>query len=157
MQLHELRSPVGSRKRRKIVGRGQGSGHGKTSCRGHKGQNSRAGRGILNSLEGGQMPLIRRIAKVGFNSRRPVTYQLVSLDALSAIRESQTVTVDVLKKHRLIDSLHRPVKILGDGNLTKPLTVQAHKFTKSAQDKIISAGGKFQVIEKSSSNGNVTK
>src|SRR3989338_5657057 len=113
MQLHELKSPQGAKKRRKIVGRGPGSGHGKTSCRGHKGQNARSGRGIHFTLEGGQMPLLRRLPKVGFNSKRPMIYQLVKLEDLTRVKEGTVVTIDYLKSHRFIHSSLKPVKILG--------------------------------------------
>ena|SRR3989338_8809959 len=147
MYLHELKSPPGSRKRRKIVGRGPGSGHGKTSCRGQKGQNSRSGRGILLGLEGGQMPLIRRLPKVGFRSKRPVIYQLVTLESLSRIKEDTVINAEFLKSRGLIKSIFRPIKILGDGELKKPLMVQAHSFSKSAQEKIAKAGGKAEIIK----------
>ena len=147
MYLHELKSPPCSRKRRKIVGRGPGSGHGKTSCRGQKGQNSRSGRGILLGLEGGQMPLIRRLPKVGFRSKRPVIYQLVTLESLSRIKEDTVINAEFLKSRGLIKSIFRPIKILGDGELKKPLMVQAHSFSKSAQEKIAKAGGKAEIIK----------
>ena len=147
MYLHELKSPKGSRKRRKIVGRGQGSGHGKTSCRGQTGQNSRSGRGILNGLEGGQMPLIRRLPKVGFRRKNPLVYQTVNLSNLKRLKEGTVVTAEVLKAKGLIKTIFQPFKILGDGEITKPLTIQAFAFSKSAQEKITKAGGSCQVIE----------
>ena len=146
MQIHELRSPAGARKRRKIVGRGQGSGHGKTSCRGQKGQRARSGRGILRGLEGGQMPLIRRLPKIGFRSKRHKTYQLVNLESLTRFKEGTVINSDFLKSHGLIRSVSKPLKILGDGDLKKPLVIQAHSFSKNAQDKIIKAGGKAEII-----------
>lgn len=146
MFIHELKSPKGSRKRKKIVGRGRGSGHGKTSGRGQTGQDSRAGRGILFSLEGGQMHLIRRLPKVGFNSRRPKVYQIVPLDELNAFKDGTVVTAKLLKDQGLIKSIRRPVKILNNGEIKKRLTIQAQGFSKAAQEKIAKAGGKTEVV-----------
>lgn len=147
MQIHELKSPPGSRKRRKIVGRGPGSGHGKTSCTGHKGQRSRSGRGIILGLEGGQMPLIRRLPKFGFRAKRHKYFQLVNLESLMRFKEGTIVSADFLKSHGLIKSISQPIKILGEGDLKKPLVVQAHCFSKNAQEKIVKAGGKAEVIK----------
>lgn len=144
MFVHELKSPKGARKVRKIVGRGRGSGHGKTSGRGQTGQNSRAGRGILFSLEGGQMYLIRRLPKVGFNSRRPVVYQTVPLVELNGFKDGEVVNLQSLKAKGLIKSVRRPVKILNEGDLSKKLTVQVQNFSKTAQEKIVKAGGKAE-------------
>ena len=150
MQLHNLKASIGSRTRRKIVGRGRGSGHGKTSCRGQKGQGARSGRGILNSLEGGQMPLIRRLPKVGFRSKNPILYQVVDLDHLSRFKTGTTVDAKVLKEKGLIKSIYRPFKILGSGELKHALTVQAYSFYKSAEEKITKAGGKIEKIDQKS-------
>ena len=146
MFLHELKSPKGARKRRKIVGRGRGSGHGKTSGRGQTGQDSRAGRGILFSLEGGQMHLIRRLPKIGFNSRRPMVYQIVPLSELNGFKDGDVVNAQSLKTKGLIRSIRRPVKILNNGDISKRLTVQAQGFSKAAQEKIAKAGGKAEVV-----------
>ena len=146
MFVHELKSPKGARKRRKIVGRGRGSGHGKTSGRGQTGQNSRAGRGILFSLEGGQMHLIRRLPKVGFNSRRPMVYQIVPLNELNGFKDGDVVNAQALKTKGLIKSIRRPVKILNNGDISKRLTIQAQGFSKAAQEKIAKAGGKAEVV-----------
>ena len=146
MFLHELKSPKGARKRRKIVGRGRGSGHGKTSGRGQTGQDSRAGRGILFSLEGGQMHLIRRLPKIGFNSRRPMVYQIVPLSELNGFKDGDVVNAKSLKTKGLIKSIRRPVKILNNGDISKRLTVQAQGFSKAAQEKIAKAGGKAEVV-----------
>lgn len=146
MFLHELKSPKGARKRKKIVGRGRGSGHGKTSGRGQTGQRSRAGRAILFSLEGGQMHLIRRLPKIGFNSRRPKDYQLVPLNELNKFKDGAVVNAQALKDQRLIKSVRRPVKILNAGDLSKRLTIQVQGFSKSAQEKITKAGGKAEVV-----------
>jgi large subunit ribosomal protein L15 len=146
MFLHELKSPKGSRKRRKIVGRGRGSGHGKRSGRGQTGQDSRAGRGILFSLEGGQMHLIRRMPKVGFNSKWPTVFQIVDLDQLNKFKDGDVVNAASLKAKGIIRSVRRPVKILSNGAVSKKLTVQAQGFSKAAQEKISKAGGKAEVV-----------
>ena len=146
MQAHQLRSPAGSRKRKKIVGRGRGTGHGKRSGRGQTGQNSRAGRGVILGSEGGQMNLLRRLPKVGFNSKWPSEYQLVSVESLNHFKEGDMVNPESLKDANLIKTLRRPVKILSDGGITKKLTVSAHRFSKAAQEKITKAGGKVEVL-----------
>ena len=146
MQLQDLKPPAGSKKRRKIVGRGRGSGHGKTSGRGHKGQRSRSGRGVILSSEGGQMNLIRRLPKVGFNSRYPNEYQIVHLESLNRFNDGTVVTAILLKSEGIIKSAHYPVKILSDGELKKKLTIQANRFSKSAEEKIKSAGGKAELL-----------
>ncbi len=147
MQIHELTAPVGSHKRRKIVGRGRGSGHGKTSCRGQKGQRARSGRGILLGLEGGQMPLIRRLPKIGFRSKNHKYYQIVNLASLTRFKEGTIVNSEFLKSHGLIRNVTKPFKILGDGDLKKPLVIHAHSFSKSAQEKIVKAGGQAEMIQ----------
>ncbi len=146
MQIHQLKPPVGSRKRRKIVGRGRGTGHGKTSCRGQKGQMCRSGRGPILGSEGGQMPLIKRLPKVGFRSKVSIVYQVVNLESLSRFKEGTVINAEFLISHGLIRSHGEPVKILGDGELKKPFTVVANRFSKSAQEKIEKAGGKAQVL-----------
>lgn len=146
MQLHQIRSPFGSRKRKKIVGRGRGSGHGKRSGKGQKGQNARAGRAVMAAYEGGQMRLLRRLPKVGFNSRWPQEYQIVNVESLNRFKDGTTVNLESLKTQKLIKTLRRPVKILSDGSITKKLTVIAHRFSKTAQEAITKAGGKVQVI-----------
>ncbi len=146
MQLHQIRSPLGSRKGKKIVGRGRGTGHGKRSGRGQTGQNSRAGRGVILGYEGGQMNLLRRLPKVGFRSKWPVEYQIVNVVSLDKFKDGETVDSEALKNENLIKTLNRPVKILSNGEITKKVTVRAHCFSKSAQDKITKAGGKAEVI-----------
>ena len=146
MQAHQVRSPAGSRKRKKIVGRGRGSGHGKRSGRGQTGQNSRSGRATMIAYEGGQMSLLRRLPKVGFNSKWPSEYQIVNIGSLDRFDDGAVVGPETLKDMNLIKSLRRPVKILSDGNVTKKLTVHAHRFSKTAQDKITKAGGKAEVL-----------
>lgn len=146
MQVHQLRRPEGSHKRKKIVGRGRGTGHGKRSGRGQTGQNSRAGRGVLLAYEGGQMSLLRRLPKVGFNSKWPAKYQVVNCGSLNCFDNGTTVTPELLKSHRLIRSLLQPIKILSVGEVTKKLTVQAHRFSKVAADKIAKAGGTHEIL-----------
>ena len=148
LQIHQLKSPPGARHRRKIVGRGQGSGHGGTSCRGNKGQNQRSGRGVILGSEGGQMPVIRRLPKVGFNSRDPKIYQVVKLASLSRFKEGTVIDANFLKSHGLIKSPHRLFKILGGGELKKPLIIHADSFSKSAQEKIVKIGGKAEVLKR---------
>lgn len=150
MQLNELKSPKGSRKRRKMVGRGSGSGHGKTSCRGQKGQRSRSGGSVMLGSEGGQMPLIKRIPKLGFRSKCPILYQVVQLSKLKGFKEGTVIDPVFLKTHGLIKKLLQPYKILSVGDLNKPLTVLAHSFSKTAEEKITKAGGKVEKISISS-------
>ena len=146
MQLHQVRSPLGSRKHKKIVGRGRGTGHGKRSGRGQTGQNSRSGRGVILGYEGGQMSLLRRLPKVGFNSKWPNAYQIVNVESLNRFADGALVNPEMLKEAALIKNVRRPVKILSSGDIAKKLTVQAHRFSKSAEEKIVKAGGKTQVI-----------
>jgi large subunit ribosomal protein L15 len=145
MNLSNVRAPRKSSEKRKRVGRGMGSGMGKTSTRGHKGQRSRSGSRMLRGFEGGQMPLHRRMPKRGFTNVFRKEYSIVNLEALAALGET-TITPDVLRQAGVIKTKH-PVKILGDGDLKAALTVHAHKFSKSAQEKITKAGGKFEVLQ----------
>ncbi len=145
MNLSQLRAPKKSSEKRKRVGRGMGSGMGKTSTRGHKGQRSRSGSRMMRGFEGGQMPLHRRMPKRGFTNIFRKEFNIVSLEKLAALGET-TINPDVLRKAGVIKTKH-PVKILGDGELTSALTVHAHKFSKSAQEKITKAGGKFEVLQ----------
>jgi len=145
MNLSNVRAPKKSSEKRKRVGRGMGSGMGKTSTRGHKGQRSRSGSRMIRGFEGGQMPLHRRMPKRGFTNIFRKEFCIVNLEALAALGET-TITPDVLRKAGVIKSKHL-VKILGDGELKTALTVHAHKFSKSAQEKITKAGGKFEVLQ----------
>src|SRR5438876_8367836 len=145
MNLSTLRPPRGATANRKRVGRGMGSGMGKTSTRGHKGQRSRSGSRMMRGFEGGQMPLHRRMPKRGFTNIFRKEYNIVNLERLAALGET-TITPDVLRKAGVIKTKH-PVKILGDGELKSAITVHAHKFSKSAQAKITKAGGKFEVLQ----------
>ncbi|HXZ32323.1 MAG TPA: 50S ribosomal protein L15 [Terriglobales bacterium] len=145
MNLSNIHAPKKASENRKRVGRGMGSGMGKTSTRGHKGQRSRSGSRMIRGFEGGQMPLHRRMPKRGFTNVFRQEYNIVNLEKLAGLNET-TITPDVLRKAGVI-STNRPVKILGDGQLSTPLTIQAHKFSKSAEEKITKAGGKFEVLQ----------
>lgn len=147
MQLHQINAPAGSNKRKKIVGRGRGTGHGKRSGRGQTGQGSRSGRGTMVAYEGGQMSLLRRLPKVGFNSKWPDEYQIVNVESLERFENGAVINPQTLRAADLIRSLRKPVKILSDGTITKKLTVQAHRFSKTAVEKITKAGGKTELIE----------
>jgi len=144
MNLSNIRAPKKATEKRKRVGRGMGSGMGKTSTRGHKGQRSRTGSRMIRGFEGGQMPLHRRMPKRGFTNIFRKEFNIVSLERLAELGET-TITPEVLRKAGVIKTKH-PVKILGDGEITVAITVSAHKFSKSAQNKITKAGGKFEVI-----------
>ena len=148
MNLSNIRAPKKATEKRKRVGRGMGSGMGKTSTRGHKGQRSRTGSRMIRGFEGGQMPLHRRMPKRGFTNIFRKEFNIVSLERLMQLEESlqsEPITPEVLKKAGVIKTKH-PVKILGDGELKSAITVHAHKFSKSAQEKIAAAGGKFEVL-----------
>ena len=145
MNLSNIHRPKKATEKRKRVGRGMGSGMGKTSTRGHKGQRSRSGSRMIRGFEGGQMPLHRRMPKRGFTNIFRKEYNIVSLERLAELGET-TINPDVLRKAGVIKTKH-PVKILGDGELTIALTVSAHKFSKSAQEKITKAGGKVEVLQ----------
>src|SRR6478672_3981420 len=144
MNLSNIRAPKKASEGKKRVGRGMGSGMGKTSTRGHKGQRSRSGSRMMRGFEGGQMPLHRRMPKRGFTNIFRQEFNIVNLEKLAELGES-TITPEVLRKAGVIKSKH-PLKVLGDGELTVALTVHAHKFSKSAQEKITKAGGKVEVL-----------
>ena len=147
MKLNELKNHPGSTHRRKIVGRGPGSGLGKTSGRGEKGQKARSGASIKPWFEGGQNPLYKRIPRRGFNNARFTTrYNLVNVSDLNRFEDNTTVTPELLKEVGLVKKELSGVKILGSGNLEKKLTVKANLFTNSAINKIESIGGKVEVI-----------
>jgi large subunit ribosomal protein L15 len=147
MYLHDLKPSKGSKTKRKIIGRGRGSGHGKTSTRGHKGAMSRSGHWVVGASEGGQMRLIRRLPKVGFRSKRPILNQVVHIEDLNRFDNGAVVTAELLKTKGLISSLNKPFKILGDGTLKKAVTVQVVSISKSAEEKIKKAGGKVEIID----------
>ena len=144
MNLSHLKPPAGQKHHKKRIGRGMGSGRGKTATRGSKGARAVSGYSIMRGFEGGQMPLHRRMPKRGFTNIFRKEYNIVSLERLVALGETN-ITPDVLRKAGVIKTKH-PVKILGDGELSSALTVQAHKFSKSAQEKITKAGGTVEVL-----------
>lgn len=147
MKLHELKPAEGSKHTRKRVGRGIGTGNGKTAGRGHKGQNARSGGGVRLGFEGGQTPLIKRLPKRGFNNARFATELVeVNVSKLEKFAAGTVVTPELLKEAKIIKSFKDGVKILGGGELTVGLTVQAKAFSKSAIEKIEAAGGKAEVI-----------
>jgi len=148
MNLHELGPAKGSRKRRKRIGRGPGSGHGKTSGKGHKGLLARSGGRSRQAggFEGGQMSLIRRVPKHGFTNVFRKEYSIVNLKSLGDMIVSGTITPQALVDVGLVKRKSLPIKILGNGDLTKAIVVQAHKFSKSAEAKIRAAGGRIEVI-----------
>jgi large subunit ribosomal protein L15 len=148
MKLHEIKPVPGSKKRRKVVGRGRGSGHGTTAGRGGKGQTARTGSSIPAWFEGGQMPLIRRLPKRGFTNIFKKDYAIINVETLERFESGQEVTPALLISKGLIRSRNDGVKVLGTGALTKALMVYAHKFSQSAAAKIEAAGGKVQVIER---------
>jgi len=146
MNLSNIRRPRKANEKRKRVGRGMGSGMGKTSTRGHKGQGSRSGSRLMRGFEGGQMPLHRRLPKRGFTNIFRVEYAVVNLEKLAGLGES-SINPEMMIKLGLVKDKRKPIKVLGDGELKSAITVQAHKFSKSAQEKIAKAGGKAEVIQ----------
>ncbi len=146
MKLHELKPPVGASRRRKRVGRGTGSGHGKTSGRGEKGQKARSGAHIHPWFEGGQLPLHRRVPKRGFTNRFRKVYATVNLKDLERFEPGTKVTLGLLQERRLVKDLKAGLKVLSEGALSKPLSVAAHKFSKRSIEKILASGGMVEVI-----------
>ena len=146
MKLHELRSPSGANKRNKRVGRGIGSGHGKTSTRGHKVQKARSGGGVRPGFEGGQMPLQRRIPKRGFNNVFKTRYAIVNVKDLNVFSDGTEVTPELLKQRGIIKSLRDEVKVLGDGVLERQLILKVHKVSQKAAEKVTALGGRVEVI-----------
>lgn len=146
MNLSNLRKPYKSTEKKKRVGRGMGSGMGKTSARGHKGQRSRSGSRMMRGFEGGQMPLHRRLPKRGFTNIFKKEFQVVNLSRLAELGVKE-ITPEVLFERGVIAKKNGMVKVLGNGELTTAITVSAHKFSEVAQEKISKAGGKFSVIE----------
>lgn len=145
MKLHELTNLES--KNRKRIGRGPGSGTGKTAGKGHKGQNARSGGGVRPGFEGGQLPLYRRLSKRGFNNYNFRTvYATVNVSDLERFEDGKTVTIEMLKEAGLVNKELDGVKVLGNGELTKKLTVKANKFSETAQKKIENAGGSVEVI-----------
>ncbi|MBW4055372.1 MAG: 50S ribosomal protein L15 [Proteobacteria bacterium] len=146
MELNNLRPSAGSTKNRKRIGRGTGSGHGKTATKGHKGQKARSGGSIKAGFEGGQMPLQRRLPKRGFTPIDRTEYSLVNINQLDIYESGSIINSVSLVANGLIKSDRFPVKILGNGDITKSLNISAHKFSQSAKDKIIAAGGTVEEI-----------
>ncbi|MFK2826861.1 50S ribosomal protein L15 [Bacillus sp. B190/17] len=146
MKLHELKPAEGSRKARNRVGRGPGSGNGKTAGKGHKGQNARSGGGVRLGFEGGQTPLFRRLPKRGFTNINRKEYAIVNLDALNRFDEGTEVTPELLIETGVVRNEKAGIKILAKGNVEKKLTVKAHKFSSAAQEAIEAAGGTTEVI-----------
>ena len=145
MNLSNLRAPAKANRNKKRVGRGMGSGHGKTSTRGHKGQGSRSGSSLMRGFEGGQMPLHRRLPKRGFTNIFRTEYTVLNLDRLAEMGESE-LTLDRLLALGFLKRRKELLKVLGTGELTTPITIHAHKFSKSAQEKIEAAGGHAVLI-----------
>lgn len=146
MKLHELSPAEGSAKAAWRKGRGPGSGNGKTAGKGHKGQNARAGGGVRPGFEGGQLPLYRKLPKRGFHNRFAVKYATVNVDALNVFNDGDTVNLQTLLDRKIVRKSLDGLKILGNGELTKKLTVEASVFSASAKEKIESIGGKTEVI-----------
>ncbi len=148
MNIQDLKPAVGARTSEKRVGRGIGSGTGKTSTRGHKGQWARSGGGVRPNFEGGQMPMTRRLPKIGFNNKRFAhCYTTVNVGALEVFEDGDTVTLEALLERGVVKKAEAyGLKVLGDGELTKKLTVKANKFTSSAAEKIQKAGGTSEVL-----------
>jgi len=146
VRLHELKPNAGSVSEPKRKGRGTGSGWGKTAGRGHKGQKARSGGGVRPGFEGGQMPLIRRLPKRGFTNIFALQFSEVNVSDLNAFEDGTVVTPEVLKTSGIIKKSNDGVKVLGNGELTRKLTVKANKFSKSAQQKIETAGGRAEVL-----------
>ena len=146
MKLHELSPAVGSTKEAKRIGRGHGSGNGKTAGKGHKGQKARAGRGIRAGFEGGQMPLQRRVPKRGFNNIFATKFAIVNVSDLEVFEAGSVIDTAALQEKGLVKKAYDGVKVLGNGNLSKAVTVKASAFSESAKSKIEAAGGKAEVI-----------
>lgn len=146
MKLHELKPAEGSRKERKRLGRGIGSGQGKTAGKGHKGQNARSGGGVRLGFEGGQTPLFRRLPKRGFTNINRKEYAIVNLEVLNRFEDGTEVTPELLLETGIVSSEKAGIKILANGSVEKKLTVKAHKFSSAAKEAIEAAGGTTEVI-----------
>ena len=146
MNLHDLSPARGAKKKRKRIGRGPGSGHGKTATKGHKGIKARSGGVKRPGFEGGQMPLVRRLPKFGFTNPFRTEYNVLNLKSFETWTGPSTVTPQALVDAGLVKRKRLQIKILGNGELTKPLVIQAHKFSESAKAKIQAAGGRVEVI-----------
>ena len=146
MKINELSPAEGSRKKRKRVGRGPGSGHGKTCCRGHKGQRSRSGGGVRPGFEGGQMPLHRRLPKRGFNNIFRKEYNILNVEDLNQFEPNAFLDVEAFKQAGLIKKIMDGIKLLGTGEITRPVVVRIQKVSKTAKEKIEASGGKVELI-----------
>jgi large subunit ribosomal protein L15 len=146
MRLNDLVASRGRNKRPKRVGRGKGSGHGKTSCRGHKGQKARSGGSLRPGFEGGQMPLSRRIPKRGFRNPFKTKYQIINIERLNKFNKDSTITPQMFKECGMAKNEHLPIKILGKGKISKALNIQASAVSKQAKEKIEKAGGKIELL-----------
>ena len=146
MKIHELSPADGSRKTRKRVGRGPGSGHGKTSCRGHKGQKSRSGGGPRPGFEGGQMPLQRRLPKRGFTNIFKKRYNIINIKDLNRFEPNASLDTEALKKAGLVKKQEDGIKLLGNGEVTFPVFIKVHKVSNSAREKIEALGGTVEII-----------
>ena len=146
MKLFELQPGVGSTSDRKRKGRGHGSGNGKTAGRGHKGQNARSGGGVRIGFEGGQMPIYRRLPKRGFNNIFALKYAEINVSDLNKFEDGAVVDAQALKEAGIVKKTFDGIKVLGNGNIEKKVTVKAAKFTESAKEKIVAAGGKYEVM-----------
>ena len=146
MRLHELQPVEGARHSRKRVGRGTGSGHGKTACRGHKGQNARSGGGVRPGFEGGQTPLFKRLPKRGFTNVNHKEFAIVNVEDLNVFEAGSVVDVAALKAKGLVKKVYEGVKVLGNGEINVALTVKVAKVSESAKQKISAAGGTIEVL-----------
>ncbi len=144
MDLSSLKPTKGSKKNRKRIGRGSGSGHGGTSCRGHKGQNSRSGGGTPPGFEGGQMPLQRRLPKRGFTNIFKKRYALIKVEDLCRFEKDSVVDPAALIESGLVDKVYDGIKVLGNGEIDRPIVLKVHKWSQTALDKITAAGGKIE-------------
>lgn len=147
IKLDNLKPDIGAKHRKKRVGRGHGSGHGKTSCKGHKGQKARTGLDIRPVFEGGQTPIIRRVPKRGFKNIFKIAYTVINIkDLLSKFKSGEVVDLESLRERGLLKELKKPVKLLGEGEIDFPLIVRVHSASKSAVEKIEKAGGKVEFV-----------
>lgn len=146
MELNSLKPAIGSTKNKKRIGRGTGSGHGKTATKGHKGQKARSGGSIKAGFEGGQMPMQRRLPKRGFTPLMRKEYAVVNIGQLDIFEAGTSVDMEALLKSGLVGKALDGIKILATGDLTKPLSVKAHKFSAAAKEKIVAAGGTIEEI-----------
>ncbi len=146
MEMNDLKPAIGSTKNRKRIGRGHGSGHGKTATKGHKGQKARSGGSVKPGFEGGQMPMQRRLPKRGFNPLSRKVYSVVNLGQLDVFEAGSCVDIEAMLKSGVISRVQDGVKVLATGELSKAITVKAHKFSATAREKIVSAGGTAEEI-----------